>query len=81
MSDPYRISPENRPSSPRPRPRPRRTLRAALLWIVLAAGVAVNLTANLTTRADFSPVGLAGGVVALLAGVGLFAHWAAGRHG
>ncbi|MEU7984892.1 hypothetical protein AB0B56_08530 [Streptosporangium canum] len=72
MNDPYRIEPGARPSAV-PRKRGGSPV-SALLWILLAVGVAVNMVSNLAMRGELTPVGLAGGVVGLAAAAGLVVH-------
>lgn len=72
MNDPYRIAPGVRPSAA---PRKRGgSVVSALLWVLLVVGVAVNLVSNIAMRGELTPVGLAGGVVGLVAAAGLVVH-------
>ncbi|MFI7470321.1 hypothetical protein [Nonomuraea sp. NPDC049646] len=81
MSDPYRIDTYEQPARS-PRTRPRRPVLRSLLWIMAVCGASVNVAANIVTRGDLNPVGLASGVVGVVGIAGLLIlRFAGGRSG
>ncbi|MFE3455396.1 hypothetical protein ACFXJ8_41420 [Nonomuraea sp. NPDC059194] len=78
MSDPYRIDPNPRPPHS-PQPQHGRSALRAMLWILMAVGVAVNLVSNIAAGGDLTPIGLAGGVVGVGSIAGLIAVYITGR--